>query len=299
VRGRDSVLDLCLAKIKGLDLRDVLSLSWLNNNMFCQTSERKMTKDMDLLASPYIDGTFENIMNGPHKFHAIWETNRGCPFPCGFCYWGHSARSKIVRAGGDRVELEMDWFAKNKIELLYIADSNFGWVEQDNIVAQGLVERASKYGYPKKVVLTWAKNPNENCFEVAKILNSANLCYPITISYQSLDKIALENIQRTNITLDRSKKRRQKYRANNMATYTDLLVGIPGETVESFINGVEEAISYGEHDQFQIYPIRMLPNTDMARQAYIKEHQIETIWVPLQAKHGNFSEKDPVQEMKR
>ena len=57
----------------------------------------------------------------------------------------------------------MDWFSKNKIELLYIADSNFGWVEQDNIVAQGLVERAAKYGYPKKVVLTWAKNPNDNC----------------------------------------------------------------------------------------------------------------------------------------
>ena len=295
--GETAFLDLCLAKIEGSNLRNVESLAWLDNNAFFQTPERKMTKDMDELASPYVDGTFSEIINGPHKFHVIWETNRGCPFPCGFCYWGHSARSKIVRAGKDRLEREMDWFAKNKVELIYIADSNFGWVEQDKIVAQGLVERALKYGYPKKVMLTWAKNPNDQCFEVAKILNAANLCYPITISYQSLDEKALDNIQRKNITLERSKELRQKYLVNNMATYTDLLVGVPGETVESFIDGVEKAISYGEHDQFQIYPIRILPNTDMARQAYIEEHQIKTIWVPLQAKHGSFSDNEPAQEM--
>jgi putative methyltransferase len=294
--GETAFLDFCLAQINGSDLKDVLSLSWLNNNEFCQTPERKMTKDMDDLASPYLNGTFDCIVNGPHKFHAIWETNRGCPFPCGFCYWGHSARSKIVRAGRDRVEKEIEWFGKNKIELLYIADSNFGWVEQDKIVAQGLVKTAEKYGYPKKVLLTWAKNANDNCFEVAKILNSAGLCYPITLSYQSLDKVALENIQRTNITLEHSKELRKKYLANNMATYTDLLLGVPGETFDSFIDGVEKAISYGEHDQFQIYPIRILPNTDMARKEYIQEHGIKTVRVPLQAKHGSF-DNDLIKEM--
>ena len=289
--GETTFLDFCLAQIKSLDLKEVPSLSYLKNNNFFQMPERKMTKDMDDLASPYLNGTFDGIINGPHKFHAIWETNRGCPFPCGFCYWGHSSRSKIVRAGRSRLEKEMEWFGKNKVELLYIADSNFGWVEQDKVVAEGLVKIAGKYGYPKKVVLTWAKNANENCFDVAKILNAANLCYPITISYQSLDKVALENVQRSNITLERSKELRQKYIANNMATYTDLLLGIPGETFESFVNGIEQTISYGEHDQLQIYPIRILPNTDMARKEYIEEHEIETIWVPLQAKHGSFSDE--------
>lgn len=295
--GETAFLELVLAMEDEKDLRNVESLSWIENDVFSQTPERKMTRDMDELESPYINDTFKELMNGPHKFHPIWETNRGCPFPCGFCYWGHSSRSKIVRAGRNRLEMEMDWFFKNKIELLYIADSNFGWVEQDRIIAEGLVKRATKYGYPKKVILTWAKNANDNCFEVAKILNSGNLCYPITISYQSLDEEALENIQRKNITLDRSKELRQKYLANNMATYTDLLVGIPGETLESFCEGVEKAISYGEHDQFQIYPIRILPNTDMARQEYIDKHQIKTIWVPLQAKHGRLNHNDPAQEM--
>mgnify|MGYP001399622908 FL=1 len=71
-------------------------------------------------------------------------------------------------------------------------------------------------------------------------MNAADLCYPITISYQSLDEMALKNIKRSNITVERSKELRLKYQSHNIATYTDLLIGIPGETVNSFIDGIEK-----------------------------------------------------------
>jgi putative methyltransferase len=257
---------------------------------------RQLTKNLDDLASPYLNGTFDGIMNRGIKFHAIWETNRGCPFQCGFCYWGNQSRALKARASAERIEQEMDWFVKNEINLLYIADSNFGWSDQDIVTAKGLVYCKRKYGFPNKVIVSWAKNATDKCFEVAKILNSASACYPITMSYQSLDKEALKNIKRSNIALDHSKELRQKYRAANLSTYTDLLIGIPGETSESFINGLENIISSGEHDQIQIYPIRILPNTDMAQPEYIKEHKVKTIWTPLQSKHGSLSNDDPVTE---
>tara|TARA_Y100000294_G_C8555573_1_gene337069 strand:+ start:95 stop:2206 length:2112 start_codon:yes stop_codon:yes gene_type:complete len=294
--GETTFLDLCLADIKELKRKNVPSLSWIENNKFFQNPQRKMERDFDKFASPFLDKTFDSLIKGPHKFHAIWETNRGCPYACGFCYWGDASRTKIVRAGRERLEKEMDWFAENKIELLYIADSNFGWVEQDKFVAEGIIKRAKKHGYPKKVILTWAKNPNKMCFEIANILNTAKLCFPITISYQSLDNEALKNIKRTNITIERSKDLRLKYHSHNIPTYTDLLIGVPGETIDSFKKGVENTISYGEHDQLQIYPIRILPNTDMARKSYIEKHKIKTIWVPLQSKHGKLEDDDPVQE---
>jgi len=214
-----------------------------------------------------------------------------------FCYWGDKSRSVKARVGLDRLELEMDWFVRNKIDLLYIADSNFGWLERNKVTAKGLAQRALTQGYPKKVMLTWAKNANDKVFEAAQILNTAGLCYPITMSYQSLDEVALRNILRSNIALTRTKELRKKYVANNMSSYTDLLIGIPGETFKSFVNGIEDVISYGEHDQIQIYPIRILPNTDMARPEYIAQHQIKTVWVPLLTKHGAMAENDPVQEM--
>lgn len=146
-------------------------------------------------------------------------------------------------------------------------------------------------------MLTWAKNANEKVLETAQILNKAGLCFPITMSYQSLDEVALRNVLRSNITLTRTKELRKQYVANNMSSYTDLLIGIPGETVQSFMNGIEDVVSYGEHDQIQIYPIRILPNTDMARPEYIAQHKIQTVWVPLLTKHGAVTDDDPVPEM--
>ncbi|MBI3457500.1 MAG: cobalamin B12-binding domain-containing protein [Candidatus Rokubacteria bacterium] len=295
--GETTFLEYGLSLLDGSDQSQVAGLHRLVNGAYVASPPRPLTKNMDELASPYVNGTFDPIMGGPVRFHAIWETSRGCPFRCGFCYWGDPSRSTKSQAGRDRLDREMDWFVEHEIELLYIADSNFGWLERDRHTAEGLVRRKREYGYPKKVMLTWAKNANDKCFEVAKILNAAGLCYPITTSYQSLDATALKNIQRSNITLDRSKELREKYRANNMSTYTDLLIGIPGETYPSFVNGIEDTIQYGEHDQIQVYPIRILPNTDMARPAYIAEHRIKTVRTPLQSKHGTLVEDDPVPEM--
>jgi radical SAM superfamily enzyme YgiQ (UPF0313 family) len=295
--GETAFLDLCLATANGTPLDGITGLHFLRDDAYIQTGPGRFTKDMDELASPYLTGVFDELMAGPVQFHAIWETDRGCPFKCGFCYWGDDTRGVKARVGLERLELEMDWFIKQEIELLYIADSNFGWLERNKIVAHGLVERALRHGFPKKVMLTWAKNANEKVFETAQILNTAGLCYPITMSYQSLDTEALRNIQRSNIALPRSKELRTRYVANNMSTYTDLLIGIPGETVTSFLNGIEDVITYGEHDQIQIYPIRILPNTDMARAEYIETHRIKTVWVPLLTKHGAPIDSDPVAEM--
>jgi putative methyltransferase len=295
--GEKAFLEVCLANLHGSGLQSVKGLHFLSNGVCIETTPRLFTKDMDELASPYLTGTFDELMSGPIKFHAIWETDRGCPFLCGFCYWGDKSRSVKARVGLDRLEQEMDWFIRNKIELLYIADSNFGWLERNKVTARGLAQRALAHGYPKKVMLTWAKNANDKVFETAQILNTAGLCYPITMSYQSLDEVALRNILRSNIALNRTKELRKKYIANNMSSYTDLLIGIPGETFTSFVDGIEDVISYGEHDQIQIYAIRILPNTDMARPEYIAQHQIKTVWVPLLTKHGAMAENDPVQEM--
>ncbi len=294
--GETAFLDLCLSTLTDAPRESITGLRLLRDGRYINTGPGRFTKDMDELASPYLTGVFDELMSGPIRFHAIWETDRGCPFKCGFCYWGDDSRGVKARVGLDRLELEMDWFVAHGIELLYIADSNFGWLDRNKIVAHGLVARAREHGFPTKVMTTWAKNANDKVFETAQILNSAGLCYPITMSYQSLDAEALRNIKRSNIALPRTRELRTKYVANNMSTYTDLLIGVPGETVASFLNGIEDVITYGEHDQIQIYPIRILPNTDMARAEYIEEHKIKTVWVPLLTKHGALVDDDPVPE---
>ena len=59
-------------------------------------------KDLDVIPSPYLTGFFEKIMNDypDVKFHATWESNRGCPFKCSFCDWGELKVGKQIHAWG-------------------------------------------------------------------------------------------------------------------------------------------------------------------------------------------------------
>jgi len=86
--GETTFLELCLALKNEDELASVTGLYRIKNGIYLPSSPRPFTKKMEELASPYLDGTFTHIMKDGVKFHAIWETSRGCPFLCGFCYWG-------------------------------------------------------------------------------------------------------------------------------------------------------------------------------------------------------------------
>ena len=60
-----------------------------------------------------------------------------------------------------------------------------------------------------------------------------------TLSFQSFNKDVLHNIGRTNMSHDMFKKIYAKYRESGTRTYSELILGLPGETYRSFISGIE------------------------------------------------------------
>ena len=89
--------------------------------------------DMNILPSPYLEGTFDELIKAypEENWIALWETNRGCPFSCTFCDWGTATKSKVFKFEIDRLYKEMDWFAKHQIEYIYCCDANFGMLPRD------------------------------------------------------------------------------------------------------------------------------------------------------------------------
>ena len=83
-------------------------------------------RDITVLPSPYLTGVFDETMkeNPNERWLASWETNRGCPFSCAYCDWGSAIASKVSRMDMDKLEKELMWFAKNKIEFIYVCDAN-------------------------------------------------------------------------------------------------------------------------------------------------------------------------------
>lgn len=256
---------------------------------------REPLADLDKLPSPYLTGIFDEIMKMPYNFQPTWETNRGCPYSCVYCDWGSSFSRKLRLFGEDRLYKEIEWFAKKKISLLYGADSNFGILPRDVKIAEKLNKTKAETGYPEKFRASFAKNSNETIFKIAKILNEQKLDKGISLSVQSMDENTLKIIKRINLEVNSLSKFIRNYQKEGIPTFTELILGLPGETYDSFKKGVNKLLNAGLHNSLIMYLCTLLPNSELNNPAFKKKHKIQTTRAPIFLNHS-IPGADPVPE---
>lgn len=288
--GEMSFVELLTAIGKRTNLLDVPGISFKNNGEYFNTGERTRSKDLDCLPSPFLTGVFDEILNDPYKFQGIWETNRGCPFQCSFCFWGSNLKAKIAQFSMDRLQAELDWISKNKIEYIYAADANFGILARDVDICEMIVQSKITSGYPQSFFINYSKNTDERVFKIAKRFYDYDLCKGTTLSLQSLDDDVLDYIKRRNIKMSAFKSLQKKYREAGVPSYTELILPLPGETLKTFVDGVEETIQSGGHDQLYVHLCRLLPNTEMSSEDNRTRFGLKTRWIPIQ-NHVNVGQE--------
>ena len=154
------------------------NVAFFNNKLkkICMGDISKRYKDLDVIPSPYLDGTLDKFFDDKNLIPII-ETMRGCPFTCTYCAWGDDWLRASNRFSLERVISEINYIAKkfdkSKIKFngyLYLADSNFGMHRRDSDIAQKIRDAYDKYNWPRSIWATWAKNSNEKVIEIASIL---------------------------------------------------------------------------------------------------------------------------------
>ncbi|MEM7530717.1 MAG: radical SAM protein [Chloroflexota bacterium] len=282
--------------------QDVLGLSYNDRttNEVTQNPKQARIKDLDTIPSPYLSGTFDPLLNDDsHELNwmVIWETNRGCPFSCSFCDWGSAVAAKVNRFSMDRLYAEIEWFSQNKVTWVFGADANFGIFKRDKELAEKLARMKIDTGFPLEFRVCFTKNSDNKVFDIAKILHDAKMSKGISISMQSLNKDTLENIKRNNIKTDTFHKLQSRYIEEGMATYTELIIGLPGETYSSFKEGLDTLLDNGQHNQITIYNCTVMPNAEMGSVEYQQKYGIKTVEIPIfQAHSAPYEEHDTIPE---
>ena len=133
--------------------------------------------DLDEIPSPFLEGTFDSLIaaNPDEKWIGLWETNRGCPFRCTFCDWGSATAAKVTKFGMERLQAEVDWFARHRIEYIFCCDANFGIQKRDVDIAKHVAKVKQQTGYPHALSVQNTKNATERAYETQKILSDAGL----------------------------------------------------------------------------------------------------------------------------
>lgn len=276
-------------------LRDVAGLAFKNatgspgtTGSLCRTEERPRVQDLDALPSPYLNGVFD--YDAPGLVSAILETNRGCPYGCTFCDWGSATLQKVHMFDRDRVEREIEWIARREIPVLWLADANFGIVQRDIELASLIAKAKERFGYPKEVLITYAKNSTRRLAQIIEILNRAGVSCQGVISIQTADPDTLETIRRSNIRTRDYDQLVEVFREMDLPLSIELMYGLPGSTVESFKADLQRY--FDRNLLIKAFRTRLLPNSPMADPEYREHHRIELDEDDLVVSTSSFTRDD-------
>lgn len=271
--------------VKGRDCdRKITGVAYLSDGGLVYEPRESKKGELAAIPSPYLSGALDEFLANPLYLPLI-ETNRGCPFACTFCAWGISVLDKVRRFDLERVTAEIDYIAqRSPASHWYFTDANFGMFERDVEIARSLKSAADHSPNLRRISINWAKNSSRYCTEIAHILKG--ICDPL-VAVQSTDADVLRHIKRDNIHMHTITDLVAQARADKIAMTTDVLAGLPKETLESHFNTLRDVFAIG-FESFNVGQIRMLPGSEMETPEDREKYGLKTRFRMIAGSYGIY-----------
>jgi radical SAM superfamily enzyme YgiQ (UPF0313 family) len=241
--------------------------------------------DLDSVPSPYLKGYLDEFLHEV-PLTPLLETNRGCPFTCTFCVDGISDRTRVYRKSIQRFTAELEYIAtRYKGKVLTLADLNFGMYAQDLDVSREIARIKKAHDYPHHLQVSTGKNQKERVLDCAEILEGS---LRLAASVQTLDADVLKNIRRDNISTDKLIEVTKRANALDANSYSEVILGLPGDTKEKHFNTVFQLADAGLKF-IPLYTLMLLEGTVLATDEQRARWQMDSRWRVVPRCYGIYS----------
>lgn len=280
------------------DFKSIHGLLVNDNGNTIDTGSGQRISNLDVIPSPYLSGVFDKLFeNNPDvTWNATIESNRGCPYACTFCDWGSLTYNKVKKFNLERVFAELEWIGKHRCDFMALTDANFGiFPERDMMIAEKLIETRLKYDNPKAYTISWAKNQKQEVVNIVKkLIYEGGAKIGLNLSVQTMNEDVLETIKRKNLEQHKIEEVFDVCEANNIPLFTELILGLPGETLQSWKDNFYKLYKAGNHTGITVYQAQLLENAEMNLEQR-EEFKLEgrTVWDYIV---GSSNEADELRE---
>jgi radical SAM superfamily enzyme YgiQ (UPF0313 family) len=244
--------------------------------------------DIDEIPSPWLGGIQDRFFDG--KLAPMIETNRGCPFTCTFCVQGERWYTKVHYFSKERTMEELTYIARQirsrspNMGTLRIADSNYGMFERDVDISEHIGKLQKEYGWPTFIDATTGKNRADRIIRSVEKASGALVLYQ---AVQSLNEDVLRNVKRSTIKLEAYEQLLIHVKARGLRTVSDLILGLPGETLESHLRAIRHLVDTGINEVHN-FQCMMLKGSELEKTESRKTFSFETRFRALPKNFGAY-----------
>jgi radical SAM superfamily enzyme YgiQ (UPF0313 family) len=244
-----------------------------------------LATDLSTIPSPYLTGWMDEWLGG--EWQPLVQTARLCPYTCAFCVSGKD-RGKLRAFEVEHVVAEFDYIAQRfrgpRDSLFYLVDENFGILERDIAIADGLLRIQRDRGYPNRVYFYNDKRFTHIARSVHERVGKM-VWHGVCLSLQSENKDALKAANRRNLTDEQVAAALAWAKGLGFKTSTELIFGLPGERLDTYCATVDKCARLG-FEAINSYGLILFDGIEMDRPAYRKAHGIKTVQRRIRGSHA-------------
>ncbi len=254
--GEHTFRDLFLSVIKQgwnkAALSPVSGISFREDSEVVTNLERPLIADLSEVPSPFLSGALNLETVGSHL--AAFETNRGCPFRCGFCTWGVLGQVRYFPL--ERVKAELRAIMKSPVRRVWIADavSNMHRKRLVEILDIILEEEGGSCIFDFEMV---AELLNEELIERLARLKSGYIAFGLQTTNAETLKIAGRRFEADKF---RSNFQRLRSLTSRLELNIDVIYGLPGDRYEDFEASLDFALEL-DANLVNVHRLTLLPGS--------------------------------------
>ena len=230
----------------------------LADPLFRETGTAAIPADEDFRTSPspYPAGLLEPGI----EEMMLLETQRGCPYSCGYCYYAKS-RDKIALKNENLLLDAVNWAVREEIPELYLLDPSLNARPRlvDFLKKVRAINKDGQMGLISEIRAEAIDAP------LAELLAETGFSW-FEIGLQSVNPSALEVMNRP-LNQARFIDGINQLKKNGIIPRIDLIAGLPGDDLDGFTRSVDFVIEHDLQDDIQVFPLSVLPGSDFRRRA--------------------------------